>query len=218
MKHHFIRCNQTEVLELIFAGWGMDYNLFIKEKGENDLCICYDYTDLTFDSSVLKTYKEIRLIAWSFGVWVAATILSHQNLPISRSIAINGTLFPVNEEKGISPTIFTGTLRGLSSKTIEKFNRRMCGTKENKLLFDSNSTERTFESIEGELRALSMHFNNYPIPAFQYNTAVIGDRDLIFLPEKQLEGWKNQSVHLLKEPNMFHYPVHFLKYLFICRL
>ena len=116
MKQHFIIKNNQKHLLLFFAGWGMDETPFLTiHPVDKDWMICYDYRSLTFDVGLLETYSQITLIAWSMGVWAASQIMKqYPHLPVSQSIAINGTLYPIHEIKGIAPSIFDGTLQGLS--------------------------------------------------------------------------------------------------------
>ena len=130
MKQHFIIKNNSKRLLLFFAGWGMDETPFLQIRPtDTDWMVCYDYRSLEFDTDLLQKYSEIRLIAWSMGVWVASQLMKqHPSLPISHSIAINGTPYPIHETKGIEPAIFEGTLQGLNEQTLQKFQRRMCGS------------------------------------------------------------------------------------------
>lgn len=40
-----------------------------------DLMVVYDYSTLDFDENQLSGYNEIKVIAWSMGVWAAAQVL-----------------------------------------------------------------------------------------------------------------------------------------------
>ena len=127
MKHYFIQQNYLPRLTLFFAGWGMDECPFMDYcSGNSDLLVCYDYRSLDFDFTLLQGYQEIRLIAWSMGVWAASMVLQDMDLPICESVALNGTVTPVDDLKGISQQVFEGTLEGLNEVTLEKFIRRMC--------------------------------------------------------------------------------------------
>ena len=46
----------------------------------SDLLVCYDYRSLDFDFTLLQGYQEIRLIAWSMGVWAASMVLQDMDL------------------------------------------------------------------------------------------------------------------------------------------
>ena len=132
MKQHFIIKNNQKHLLLFFAGWGMDETPFLQIHPTNkDWLICYDYRSLEFDAIILQEYSEITLIAWSMGVWAASQIMKqYPSVTLSQSIAINGTPYPIHETKGITPAIFEGTLQGLNEQSLQKFQRRMCGSKE----------------------------------------------------------------------------------------
>ena len=83
MIQTFISRRHTDDLILLFAGWGMDTHPFacLSHIG-CDCCVCYDYTDLNFDTTPFLDYKNIEVYAWSFGVWAAATVLPDKGLPI----------------------------------------------------------------------------------------------------------------------------------------
>ena len=127
MIQTFITHKGTNDLILFFAGWGMDTQPFAELKHIGcDCCICYDYTHLDFDTTPLLDYKNIEVYAWSFGVWAASFVLQNSNLPIRRAVAINGTTYGIDREKGISPEIFQATLNNLDEANLNKFYRRMC--------------------------------------------------------------------------------------------
>lgn len=67
----------------------------------------------------------------SHGPWVYGLPLrfcKKNNGSITTSIAINGTHFPIDDEKGISTHIYHATLENLSDTSLLKFQLRMCGT------------------------------------------------------------------------------------------
>ena len=151
MKQHFIIKNNQKHLLLFFAGWGMDETPFLTiHPTDKDWMICYDYRSLAFDTDLLETYSQITLIAWSMGVWAASQIMKqYPHLPVSQSIAINGTLYPIHETKGIAHSIFDGTLQGLNEQTLQKFQRRMCG---------SIADYKTFQTISPQRPKRRPHF------------------------------------------------------------
>ncbi|MEG1902904.1 MAG: DUF452 family protein [Bacteroidales bacterium] len=213
MKHTFIRQGKSPVLDLIFAGWGMDQHPFLQEATDNDLCICYDYSDLSLDLSIFESYHHIRLLAWSMGVWSAARTFENSDLPFVMKVAVNGTLYPIDDLHGIPRTIFSSTLEHLSVATIDKFNRRMCGTKEQKSRFDQIAPLRSVESLRNELLVLYNQVESSPIPAFKYDKAIIGTKDLIFPSENQRSAWKQEKETRITEIAMAHYPENFISFL-----
>jgi pimeloyl-[acyl-carrier protein] methyl ester esterase len=101
MKQLFIKKENSPRLLLFFAGWGSDENLFRRTVAEGyDCLLCFDYRTLEFDYSLLDGYREIRLLAWSMGVWVAGQILSGRTYPWEMKLAVNGTPFPIDDRRG----------------------------------------------------------------------------------------------------------------------
>ena len=167
MKHYFIQQNYFPRLTLFFAGWGMDECPFMDYcSGNSDLLVCYDYRSLDFDFTLLQGYQEIRLIAWSMGVWAASMVLQDMDLPICESVALNGTVTPVDDLKGISQQVFEGTLEGLNEVTLEKFIRRMCLKKENLETFLLKRPQRAVEELQEELRRIGEQVKSCAVPSF----------------------------------------------------
>ena len=155
MKQQFLSQQGSTRLILFFCGWGMDEHLLADlPTGECDLLCCFDYHDLTFDVSMLEGYKEITVMAWSLGVWVASNVLPQKELPITYSIAVNGTLNPIDNEQGIPPHIFQGTIDHLDERGLRKFNRRMCNTAEEYEQFMKQASNRSVNDLKEELVCL----------------------------------------------------------------
>ena len=131
MKQYFTKQENNKSLILFFTGWGMDQNTLSINKKDFDTCICFDYTNIDFEKSHYKNYQVIDVYGWSMGVWAASHVLQDCNLPIRKSVAINGTIFPIEKERGIDPIIFQKTIDLLNEQSLLKFNKRMCGSKEN---------------------------------------------------------------------------------------
>jgi len=213
MKTEWLRKEGAEKLLLFFNGWGMDARLgahlcreSLSEEFSHDLLLCYDYRTLALATEVMEVlacYKDITIIAWSFGVWVA----QHTALPpITRAIAINGTLDPVNAEKGIAPEVFEATLSGWSEENRHRFNRRMCGSNEALSLFSTMFPDRTAADQKEEL----MHLKEYvqaagtTTAAWSYDHAIIGGRDLVFPAQQQYQAWKGVPQTVISD--MPHFP------------
>lgn len=193
MNTVFIRQLHTKRLNLFFTGWGMDenpcYNLF--QNIEGDVCICYNYTDLSFDFTLLNAYSEIHLFAWSMGVWAAsATFQLIQDL-FERKIALNGTMTPIDDQRGIPTDIFNGTLEHLNEQTLERFNRRMCGTRNQKEWFENHRPKRSVHELKQELQAIKDHVQKIKVPNFNWDKVLIGENDLIFPAQAQKKAWEN---------------------------
>lgn len=127
MRYKFISRENNNRLILIYAGWGMDWRVFRHMRRHGyDIIIVWDYRQLTFDWSVVASYDEICLVAWSMGVF-AASVTIHEILPrITKSIAVGGTPDPISDTLGIPVEIYRGTAEGLNAGNLRKFHRRMC--------------------------------------------------------------------------------------------
>jgi biotin synthesis protein BioG len=213
MKTAWLKQEGAEELLLLFNGWGMDSllgnHLLVKSLEEEftpDLLICYDYNTHELEPVVMKEisrYRRITIMAWSFGVWAA----QQTNLPpITRAIAINGTLHPVNAEKGIRPDVFEATLSTWSEENRQRFNRRMCGSNEALSLFSTFSPDRSAADQQEELARLKEHLlvPKATSAPWSYDHAVIGGRDLVFPPQQQYAAWKELPRTVIAD--MPHFP------------
>lgn len=190
MKQEFLLKKDTSDLFILFLGWGMDPTPFQYPPSlESDIMICYDYRSLDFDERRLSGYSSIYVTAWSMGVWVASHVLQGLKLPFKQKIAVNGTMFPIDAQRGILPSVFQVTLDGLSEASLLKFYRRMCGSSEVYEKFMKKAPKRSLQEVKEELIALGEKCLSYPTPDFHWEVAIVGLKDRIFLPENQRNAW-----------------------------
>ena len=131
MKHSYIIQTGHPRLLVFFAGWASDPTPFQDYRpAGRDYVVCYDYRTLENDFIPHGTYHEADIVAWSMGVWAASHVVPMLDVPIGKSIAINGTPYPIDAGKGIPPAIWQGTLDNLSPLSLHKFTRRMCADTE----------------------------------------------------------------------------------------
>lgn len=206
--------SSNKKLVLFFVGWGMDEHLFSDyARSGQDLMIAYDYSSLTLDENLLKDYEEIQVFAWSMGVWAASQVLPKlqmQHYPISTCTAINGTPFPIDDNRGIPVQVFQSTLNTLSEKTLDKFRLRMCGSREMLNHFLAKAPRRDIVSLRTELTAIEKQATAQSATAFQWDEAYIGNDDRIFSPENQQRAWAH-TPH--KFVDTAHYPEKLFKQL-----
>lgn len=190
MKHLFLRRNQHEKLFLFFSGWGGDENIFDHNlHPDYDYLLCYDYEDENFDETLLNGYKEIYLYAWSLGVYTASRILN-ANPTFIRKVAINGTLYPNDDSKGIEKEVFKQTVENFSPVGLVKFRRRMCIEKEQLKAFLDHHPKRSLESLKTELECLYRRIKEVPHAiGLTWDLAIIGTRDMIFKTQNQMNAW-----------------------------
>ncbi|TCP94813.1 biotin synthesis protein BioG [Cricetibacter osteomyelitidis] len=193
MKTKLISSQQPDLI-VYFAGWGTPVSAVehLALPQGYDLLLCYDYRnlDLAFD---FLAYEHIRLVAWSMGVWVAEQTMT--KLPLLSATAINGTALPCDDQFGIPKAIFEGTLSGLNAVTRTKFERRMCGDKQNFTQYQQLNGQRSDEEILSELTALYGFLQKHnETDKIQWTKAIIGLQDRIFPAENQQAYWTNRTV------------------------
>lgn len=198
----FLNRKQHDDLILFFNGWGMDHTRFVEWTcGPYDVLAVHDFAQMG-ELPDLSGYTRIHLVAWSLGIWVAAKMLSDCKIcgPLSTSLAINGTLNPIDAQDGIPPEIFDGTIENWEDvRAREKFGLRVSGTTD--LL-----TLRPPENQHAELVAMHQLIKASPQPQNIFSTALISTRDRIFPPASQRRFWSRcQGVTIIEKP-LIHDP------------
>ena len=193
MNIDFLRRTQCPALELFFAGWGMDSRPFAwaadsPHTANCDFAVCYDYADMTLDAAALRPYSEVRVRAWSLGVFAASLVLPDLPCAVSSALAINGTLTPVDDNLGIPVAVYDATLENLSAESMERFNRRMCGA--HRAVFETRRPERSLDSLLAELRHIRECAAREGTAQFTgWKMAVLGKRDKIFPIANMRKAW-----------------------------
>lgn len=194
MKQRFIKKENNPRLLLFFAGWGSDERLFDRPVADGyDYLLCFDYRSPDFDYALLDGYREIRLLAWSMGVWAAGQTLAGHDCPWQMRLAVGGTPFPIDDCRGIPEAVFRGTLAHFSDAVLVRFRRRICGTAEQVKEFLSHRPYRPVEELREELQALAACACR-PSASFVWDKAIIGTCDKIFPPANQREAWRDVEV------------------------
>lgn len=204
------RSGQSRLI-LLFLGWGMDATPFLNLRKEGyDILALYNYTGFRASEAVadllplLEPYREIVVVAWSFGVRVAQEFLleAEGKVNITRTVAVNGTTQHIHDTCGIPSAIFAGTLANLNEVTVKKFRRRMFASGAHFQTALPLLTGRDLQSLAAELQWFG---SLPPVPgAPVWDRAVIGDADLIFPPANQSEGWSGTLTDHFSE--MPHFP------------
>ena len=183
--------HQGKHLIVYFAGWGtpLDAVAHLILPTNHNLLICYDYQDLTLDFD-FSAYQQIRVVAWSMGVWVAERVL--QGITLQSATAVNGTGLPCDDGFGIPYAIFKGTLDNLTENTRSKFERRICGDKVSFERYQQFSA-RSFNEIHRELIALfAMIQQDKRTDLIHWTNAWVSSRDKIFMPANQHQYWASR--------------------------
>ena len=192
MKTKLLKNNSTDLI-IFLAGWGCDDVQFKNIKCSKDLLLCWDYSVLDFDFN-FTPYKNIDLISYSAGVFVTGLIQS--KLPkLNYKIAINGNLKIFDEYFGISEPALN-FMQNLNLNNYMDFRRKFLVNSEEELEdFNKNSSIRTFESCDDELKALQNYYAEYK-PNFDFDIAILSENDKVFTPSHQKKYYNNKYIEL----------------------
>ncbi|PCH76129.1 MAG: hypothetical protein COB98_07170 [Flavobacteriaceae bacterium] len=193
---------------LFFNGWGMDENTVnhLDRKGF-DICMFYDYKTIHPEEIALSSYSRVYVVSWSLGVWVTGFVIDALGVNVSKSIALNGTQLPVDLCYGIPPQVFENTFTNWDERNRKKFNRRVLGGKSAFELYEHKLVSRNVVEQQVELGVILKLVKQTTVTNFCFDTALIGQQDLIFSPENQWEFWKRKA--MVVEFMLPHYPFNY---------
>lgn len=191
---------------MFFNGWGMDPNPFKDiPLQKHDLFMVYDYSKLTkFDLRNLSgSYEQLHLVAWSMGVWAAPFIVGDHCEKFTTITAINGTLTPVDDNNGISSSVYRDMINTFSSRTLHDFYAAMFTNSKGKDLFFENRPVRAEKNILRELDQLWKLYKTHGPANNIFNKKIVGSRDRIFPARNQVRCWGKNQCSIIKAP---HFP------------
>jgi len=205
--------NKKNSVILFFNGFGLDHKSYSGITSQKyDIIIVSDYTDFSNTgeiNSLIEKYSNINIISFSLGVYISAHFINKYKIHFTHNIAINGTLKPLDNFKGIPPRIFDLTIKGFSPEGAEKFYRNIFYHKEDYDYFINNKPERTAEEQKEELIALKNFINNNPVDlSVQFNKVYISDNDKIFPFNNTQNAWEDHEINIL---NNGHFPFYSFK-------
>ena len=213
MNHIWLHQNKADKLILFFNGWGCDQYQFQHMQSDNyDVLMLNDYRSLYLPESfweALESYKEINVVAWSFGVWVAQCVMEEWGDRVYEAVAINGTTEPVSACFGIPKPIVMATLSNLSERNLEKFQRRMVKSSDLWARFEPVKPQRDLDEVENELFLLTEHFKVQKFKKNAFNKVIIGNDDLIMPTVNQKAFWQGKAELIdLDQPHFCFFAFH----------
>lgn len=190
-------------------GWGMDSNPFRQlSSSDYDVLNLYNFNNIDpsgQDWSFLAGYSERILVGWSMGVWGGQRLFCSAKELFSRTIAINGTLCPIDSRYGISPELFAGTMEAWSEISREKFYRRACGIKSVSEIFLDCQPERSLKDQQNELGYYLDLADCIDPGESIYKEIVVSDKDRIVPTVNQIEYWGSSNVAVIKGSHFLFY-------------
>ena len=179
----YLKDNNSGKLLIFFTGWGCDESEFGHIKSDSDVLILYDYLNLDFNFDFSK-YKEVNLIAFSAGTFVAS--LFDFDFEINKNIAISGNPYLFDEKLGLSENI-QNVLRNITEENAEEFAKNYLVKTEEEFR-NFHPSKRTLESCRAEFDTLKrLYDDNKNKIRDIYNYALFGSDDIIFNLSSQRE-------------------------------
>jgi len=210
MRLHWQVRQERPRLLLFFNGWGMDERLLamIEPPAGRDLLAVCDYTELQQGADAVQAaverYPATDLVAWSMGVWAAASLFGTTGARFDKAVAVNGTGRPIDDRYGIPAALFQATLDTYSARARDSFFRRMCDGRDACGEFLPHAPLRDVQDQRRELLALARDAGEGLPPPGPFTSAVVGSRDRILPPENQVRYW--QGVLSCRTANLPHLP------------
>lgn len=204
----FLKNNNSENLILFFCGWGMDETPFSILKSTCDILYVYDYKTPDFPDFNFSKYKSVKLIAFSYGVYASAIAKLPDSLHLESSIAINGTLIPVDDKYGVPTKQFELTEK-MDSQTVVKFRERLFGgekAKEDFEIFEKNLPNRSALSCTEELIGMKHYVPLFPVPQKIFDKIYISKFDRCVPTRNQYNFWQGLKQLNIIELDTGHFP------------
>jgi pimeloyl-[acyl-carrier protein] methyl ester esterase len=209
VKSKWLHQKKSNKLIFFCNGWGMDeHPLTPLESHEWNVLMFYDYTDLTLDQDLHKLvdeYQEIVLIAWSMGVWVGQQLFYPFLRDLTASLAINGTLCPIDDQFGIPEDVVRATLANLDENQRLKFYLRMCRERVLYRNFLDNQPQRSVESQRKELAVLLEIARCHSSEKSIYEYVLVSEQDRIMPTKNQLSCWPDKIVRRVDGSHFLFY-------------
>ncbi|MDR1581789.1 MAG: DUF452 family protein [Prevotellaceae bacterium] len=195
MKVFWHKKEGNEQLLLLFNGWGFDWKIFQQmDIPLYDTVSVYDYTDMKPEQfEFTKLYSEVKIVAWSYGVFVA-DFCSEYIFNVKKAIAINGSTTPIDDDKGIPVKIFLATVQSFNAKSREKFYLRITGGLSAYKQIANKLPDREVENQLIELKYLYQLSLKNRENGLKWDIAIISTHDKIFPLANMKNAWKNKAV------------------------
>jgi biotin synthesis protein BioG len=207
MQNSWLHKQDRNSCIIFFGGWGMDPTPFQDiEVLAHDLLMVYDYSRLepwNFRDFPAGSYEHLHLVAWSMGVWAAAYAVAGQEKHFATTTAINGTLSPIDDTRGIERKAFADMISGFSPPVLHAFYESMFTDPAETGRFLRNRPQRPEENILHELVSLGRYYDHLQPVDNIYGRIIVGSRDRIFPARNQLRSWGRDKCSIIKAP---HFP------------
>ena len=165
-----------------------------------DVLILSSYSHFTLTNelrAILAAYSKRVLVAWSMGVWAGQQLFADCAELFGVRIAINGTLCPVDETRGIPPALCQGTWANWGEVSRAKFYRRMFQSGDDWQQFSVHLPARQPDEQKAELAFLLATVGCLPPVASIYQEVRISLADRIISSANQFNYWQGAPISRL---------------------
>ncbi len=198
METTWLHKNGHKKLIVFCNGWGMDACPFRSLISvEFDVYMLFDYRQLTHIPAIetlVEGYEQVHLVSWSMGVWAGQRLFAGKHDLFDRTLAINGTLCPIDDGFGIPEKVFNATLTGFNEASRLKFYKRMCRQKDTLNFFLLRQPQRSVKDQGEELAALQKTVDCSPASVSIYDEIIVSESDFIIPTANQLKYWQEKQV------------------------
>lgn len=208
----YLRKNNSDNLIIFFCGWGMDETPFSILKSDCDVLFVYDYKETDFPPFDFSQYKNIKQLSFSYGVYAGAIAKLPLDIHIEKSVAINGTLLPVDNTFGVPVKQFELTEK-MDSQSVIKFRQRLFGgskAEEHFNLFEQHLPRRSAQSCTEELIGMKTYVPFNIAEHKKFDKIYIANHDRCVPTRNQKNFWnnlyKNQHCPDIIELETGHFP------------
>lgn len=206
MKSCWLTQEKNSSCILFLSGWSMDSIPFqVIPVISHDLLMVYDYRQIEPAPIIklIEKYDSLYLVAWSMGVWIAGKFLSEYKDLFTSSIAINGTLTPIDDQFGIPVKAFDTMINDFSPAVLDEFYQDMFNQQDQVQQFFNNRPDRSPESILSELQTLRHLYSEHGPGEDIFDRKIVGSRDKIFPARSQLRCWGKENCERIQAA---HFP------------
>lgn len=222
----------SQNLVVFFSGFASLPSHFCRFTDKNflqdfDMIMVYDYCDFSQHQAQIKDiinaskeYKNVYLIAWSMGVFVASALLSdfiyqagsERDKIFAKNVAINGTNIGIDRVLGIPPKVFAYTAKNIQPQAFRDaiFDTKIQGENLEVMRdiisrFSLDFALPSLENMQNELESLQLFAKNLMQNRLQdfrqdfannflWDKAIISRTDKVF-PPQACEAFFAQSPH-----------------------
>ncbi len=209
MEKAWLHNNDRQNLIIFCNGWGMDGGpLSFLASSDYDVYMLYDYRKLNNIpdiGAIAGKYRQVHLVSWSMGVWIGQKLFSTTAHLLHRTIAINGTLCPIDDRYGIPVRVFDATMAEFNESARAKFYKRMCREKNNLKMFLQHQPQRSLQEQGEELAALREMVDCLPVDESIYREILVSEKDFIMPTVNQLDYWQPMPTEQVRPVSGFHF-------------